>query len=261
MVAASRPGEATGPGSLGLGCLRVVIVLLAIGSSASAARRNFQYPTNFRIESGFQRNEASTRFNDFRISSYESRDDQESPDYRLAASDRFKASKPEDFPSRRSKSNIRREIEENASANSRRFVDDFDLDESLESWNKEDDVDEQQISNADRLASFLRDLADTRKTNDYEGVEPGRRQGRRRKLTSHEQGLLLVETLRKKRNYTNLASSGGVDDHRGYSSNAVNSGIMDMLGRSTSRSVPQENLILQLPPKKPFIIFQLEKLS
>lgn len=51
----------------------------------------------------------------------------------------------------------------------------------------------------------------------------GHRQGRRRKLTSQQQGVLLVETLRKKRNHTS--------DHRGHSSN-LQSGLMDMLGRS-----------------------------
>ncbi|XP_012542001.1 uncharacterized protein LOC105839910 isoform X4 [Monomorium pharaonis] len=50
----------------------------------------------------------------------------------------------------------------------------------------------------------------------------GHRQGRNRKLTSQQQGALLVETLRKKRNYTG--------DHRGHSSN-LQSGLMDMLGR------------------------------
>ncbi|XP_044583699.1 serine protease easter-like isoform X1 [Cotesia glomerata] len=53
--------------------------------------------------------------------------------------------------------------------------------------------------------------------------ERGRR-GRRRKLSSHEQGILLVETLKKKKNYTSY------DDHRGHAAN-LNSGIMDMLGR------------------------------
>ncbi|XP_076634082.1 uncharacterized protein LOC143348104 [Colletes latitarsis] len=48
------------------------------------------------------------------------------------------------------------------------------------------------------------------------------RQGRRRKFNSQEQGTLLVEALRKKRNYTG--------DHRGHNNNLHNS-IMDMLGR------------------------------
>jgi len=55
-------------------------------------------------------------------------------------------------------------------------------------------------------------------------IVDGHRQGRGRKLTSQQQGALLVETLRKKRNYTN--------DHRGHNSN-LQSGLMDMLGRST----------------------------
>ncbi|XP_076180236.1 uncharacterized protein LOC143153186 isoform X2 [Ptiloglossa arizonensis] len=48
------------------------------------------------------------------------------------------------------------------------------------------------------------------------------RQGRKRKFNSQEQGTLLVEALRKKRNYTG--------DHRGHNNNLQNS-IMDMLGR------------------------------
>ncbi|KAI4476604.1 hypothetical protein M0802_014825 [Mischocyttarus mexicanus] len=63
------------------------------------------------------------------------------------------------------------------------------------------------------------------------------RQGRRRKLTSQQQGVLLVETLRKKRNQSDT------DDYRGHSSYSssysssssssdLQSGIMDMLGRS-----------------------------
>ncbi|XP_015521499.1 phenoloxidase-activating factor 2-like isoform X1 [Neodiprion pinetum] len=51
------------------------------------------------------------------------------------------------------------------------------------------------------------------------------RQGRRRKLTSQEQGVLLVEALRKRRNYTS-----SYEDPRGQSSTVQNS-IMDMLGR------------------------------
>ncbi|KAG6801767.1 hypothetical protein HZU73_02889 [Apis mellifera caucasica] len=48
------------------------------------------------------------------------------------------------------------------------------------------------------------------------------RQGRKYKLTSQQQGTLLVEALRKKRNYTG--------DHRGHN-NDLQNGIMDMLGR------------------------------
>lgn len=50
------------------------------------------------------------------------------------------------------------------------------------------------------------------------------RQGRRRKLSSQEQGFILVETLKKRGNYS-------VDDHRGH--NNLQIGIMDMLGKST----------------------------
>ncbi|XP_076285346.1 uncharacterized protein LOC143211489 isoform X2 [Lasioglossum baleicum] len=48
------------------------------------------------------------------------------------------------------------------------------------------------------------------------------RQGRRRKFNSQQQGTILVEALRKKRNYTG--------DHRGHNSDLQNS-IMDILGR------------------------------
>ncbi|XP_011698903.1 PREDICTED: uncharacterized protein LOC105456507 isoform X1 [Wasmannia auropunctata] len=56
----------------------------------------------------------------------------------------------------------------------------------------------------------------------FEETVDGNRQGRGRKLTSQQQGALLVEALKKKRNYTN--------DHRGHSSN-LQSGLMEMLGR------------------------------
>lgn len=55
------------------------------------------------------------------------------------------------------------------------------------------------------------------------------RQGRRKKLTSQEQGTLLVEALKKRRNYTS-----NDDDPRGQSSSVQNS-IMDILERSTRR--------------------------
>ncbi|XP_076679294.1 uncharacterized protein LOC143374760 isoform X1 [Andrena cerasifolii] len=53
-------------------------------------------------------------------------------------------------------------------------------------------------------------------------VMTGYRQGRRRKLNSQQQGTLLVEALRIKRNYTG--------DHRGHN-NDLQTSIMDMLGR------------------------------
>lgn len=51
----------------------------------------------------------------------------------------------------------------------------------------------------------------------------GYREGRRRKFNSQQQGTLLVEALRKKRNRT--------EDHRGQNNN-LQASIMDMLGRS-----------------------------
>lgn len=79
-----------------------------------------------------------------------------------------------------------------------------------------------------RLSSFLDDLVNTRKQQNYAGYN---RRGRRRKLNSHEQGILLVEALGKKhRNYSN-----SVGDYRGHPSNSpdIHNGIIDMLGKST----------------------------
>ncbi|KAK9308054.1 hypothetical protein QLX08_001786 [Tetragonisca angustula] len=70
------------------------------------------------------------------------------------------------------------------------------------------------------LQSFLDRL--TKKVNGEELASSSHRQGRRRKLTSQQQGTLLVEALRKKRNYTG--------DHRGHN-NDLQNGLMDMLGR------------------------------
>lgn len=65
-------------------------------------------------------------------------------------------------------------------------------------------------------------------TNNYE-IETNRgRRGRRRHLSSQEQGALLMETLKKKRNYTDF------EDNRGHHETNLHSGIMDMLGRSMS---------------------------
>ena len=81
-----------------------------------------------------------------------------------------------------------------------------------------------------RLTSFLDDLAQRKKLL-QEDEEPGysHRRGRRRKLNSHEQGMLLVEALGKR--HKNM--TGGVNDHRGHPSAEMHNGIMDMLGRST----------------------------
>ncbi|XP_077256975.1 uncharacterized protein LOC143894519 [Temnothorax americanus] len=72
------------------------------------------------------------------------------------------------------------------------------------------------------LQELLNEMRRKRLNGVFEETVDGHRQGRGRKLTSQQQGALLVETLRKKRNYTN--------DHRGHSSN-LQSGLMDMLGR------------------------------
>jgi hypothetical protein len=73
------------------------------------------------------------------------------------------------------------------------------------------------------IQEFLDEIRRRRLNGEFEESVGAYRQGRRRKLTSQQQSALLVDTLRKKQNYTN--------DHRGHSSN-LQSGIMDMLGRS-----------------------------
>lgn len=89
------------------------------------------------------------------------------------------------------------------------------------------DFKEDEIDNKHELQRLLEDLKNDKElTNEAIDITRGRK-GRRRKLSSHEQGLLLVETLKKKKNYTNL------DDHRGHGGH-LQSGIMDMLGRSMS---------------------------
>ncbi|XP_034938743.1 uncharacterized protein [Chelonus insularis] len=70
-----------------------------------------------------------------------------------------------------------------------------------------------------RLRGITGEYQDDAKNNGSRG-----RKGRRRKLNSHEQGILLVETLKKKKNYT-------FEDHRGHTAVHLNNGIMDMLGR------------------------------
>ncbi|XP_072767610.1 uncharacterized protein [Anoplolepis gracilipes] len=72
------------------------------------------------------------------------------------------------------------------------------------------------------VQEFLDEIKQKKLNGELEELSSGHRQGRRRKLTSQQQGVLLVETLRKKRNHTN--------DHRGHGSN-LQSGLMDMLGR------------------------------
>ncbi|XP_058793742.1 phenoloxidase-activating factor 2-like [Phymastichus coffea] len=75
------------------------------------------------------------------------------------------------------------------------------------------------------LTSFLDDLASARKQQD----RGHSRRGRRRQLSSHEQGMLLVEALGKK--HRNLSSAVG--SYRGHPSAPpdLHNGIMDMLGK------------------------------
>ncbi|KAF3424144.1 hypothetical protein E2986_04427 [Frieseomelitta varia] len=72
------------------------------------------------------------------------------------------------------------------------------------------------------LQSFLDRLKKKVNGEELATASSSHRQGRRRKLTSQQQGTLLVEALRKKRNYTG--------DHRGHN-NDLQNGLMDMLGR------------------------------
>ncbi|XP_014613463.1 PREDICTED: uncharacterized protein LOC106791942 [Polistes canadensis] len=76
------------------------------------------------------------------------------------------------------------------------------------------------------VEEFLEEIKRRRNNGDLDKLFGSNyRQGRRRKLTSQQQGVLLVETLRKKRNQSDT------DDYRGHSSSDLQSGIMDMLGR------------------------------
>ncbi|XP_034178555.2 uncharacterized protein LOC117603468 isoform X1 [Osmia lignaria lignaria] len=82
-----------------------------------------------------------------------------------------------------------------------------------------------RIDNKENLHNFL-DLLKKRMRNgkfeEWLVADYRERRGRGRKLTSHQQGTILVEALRKKRNNT--------EGHRGHNSDLQNS-IMDMLGR------------------------------
>lgn len=106
------------------------------------------------------------------------------------------------------------------------------LDHNAKEDEKEKDWSEQNAFQKDsqdelekevNVQEFLDDIRQKKLNGEFEELLSGHRQGRRRKLTSQQQGVLLVETLRKKRNHTN--------DHRGHGSN-LQSGLMDMLGRS-----------------------------
>lgn len=90
------------------------------------------------------------------------------------------------------------------------------------------DVDDEEDEEK-KFSGFLDELKERKRLLQQEEDDRGYdgRRGRRRKLNSHEQGMLLVEALGKRqKNFT------GINDHRGYQSPDVHNGIMDMLGRS-----------------------------
>jgi len=91
----------------------------------------------------------------------------------------------------------------------------------------EQEVFEKDLQNDEKeeinIQEVLNEIKRKRLNGVHDEMVDGHRQGKGRKLTSQQQGALLVETLRKKRNYTN--------DHRGHNSN-LQSGLMEMLGRS-----------------------------
>jgi len=91
------------------------------------------------------------------------------------------------------------------------------------------------------IQEFLDEIRRRRLNGEFEESVGGYRQGRRRKLTSQQQSALLVDTLRKKQNYTN--------DHRGHGSN-LQSGIMDMLGRSMFVTENGTEILLRRVPSE-----------
>ncbi|KYQ48687.1 Serine proteinase stubble [Trachymyrmex zeteki] len=88
-----------------------------------------------------------------------------------------------------------------------------------ETFEKDSQSEEEEEIN---IQEVLNEIRQKRLNGAHEEMLDGHRQGRGRKLTSKQQGALLVETLRKKRNYTN--------DHRGHNSN-LQSSLIEMLGR------------------------------
>lgn len=91
-------------------------------------------------------------------------------------------------------------------------------------WSGQEEKDPQDEEEEEiNIQELLNEMKQKRLSGAFEETVDGYRQGRGRRLTSQQQGALLVETLRKKRNHTS--------DHRGHSSN-LQSGLMDMLGRS-----------------------------
>lgn len=104
----------------------------------------------------------------------------------------------------------------------------FDNNAEEVNWNIQETL-EKDLGDTESMnvQDFLDEIKRKRLNGEFDEMIIAHRQGRRRKLTSQQQGDLLIETLRKKRNYTG--------DHRGHSSNLQN-GIMDMLGKSMFRS-------------------------
>ncbi|KAL2725126.1 serine proteinase stubble-like isoform X1 [Vespula squamosa] len=103
----------------------------------------------------------------------------------------------------------------------------FDNRDQEDLWNipKETDLFLSDGNNLD-VKEFLEEIKRKVNNGDYDKYfGSGYRQARRRKLTSQQQGILLVETLRKKRNQSDT------DDYRGHTASNLQSGIMDMLGR------------------------------
>lgn len=122
-------------------------------------------------------------------------------------------------------------VEEEASDDSERdasFPSSINLRHTRRNVN-DDDIyySDDRIENKENLHNFLDQLKRRMRNGKFEEwLVADYREGRGRKLTSHQQGTILVEALRKKRNNT--------EGHRGHNSDLQNS-IMDMLGRSTYR--------------------------
>ena len=78
-------------------------------------------------------------------------------------------------------------------------------------------------SNNNGFIDFLRDLFISRDNK----INNDSRKGRKRGWNSHEQGIMLVEALGQKQNFTAMANG-----HRGHHRPELHNGIMEMLGRS-----------------------------
>ncbi|KAJ8683963.1 hypothetical protein QAD02_019755 [Eretmocerus hayati] len=91
----------------------------------------------------------------------------------------------------------------------------------------DNDIDDQNQQQQVEVVEQIEEAESFQGMLDQLRVAAVHRTGRRRKLSSHEQGLLLIETLgNRNRNFTGL-----VDDHRGHHSPEMHAGIMDLLGR------------------------------